>query len=87
MQTGRGKLERIDRTLEGHVIDNNASLEIRQDSVAIFVDSEKQVALRVEIESNDVFAVEEGQSVGFVAAIMLEKGTARRVKKINSILD
>jgi hypothetical protein len=72
MEAGRGKLERIDGTLEGHVINDNSSLEIGQDSVAIFVDSEKQVPLRVEIESDDVFAVEEGQSVGFIAAAVSE---------------
>jgi hypothetical protein len=80
MEAGRGKLERIDGTLEGHVINDNASLEIGQDSVAIFVDSEKQIPLRVEIESNDVFAVEEGQGVGFIAAAVLKKRTNKILK-------
>jgi hypothetical protein len=71
MEARRGKLERIDRTLEGHVINDDASLEICQDSVAIFVNREKQVPLRVEIEPNDVSAVEEGQRVGFIAATLL----------------
>lgn len=42
---------------------NNSSFKVRQDAAPIFINSKKEIALRVEIETDNIFAVEKRKGI------------------------
>jgi hypothetical protein len=65
VSAGRGECERSNSLPEGEVVEHYAAGYVCENGAAIFVDGEEEVSAGVEGEAGDVFAVGEGEGMGF----------------------
>lgn len=65
MSARRCKCEGGDLFPERKVVENYAAGHVCEDGAAIFVDGEEEVSAGVESEAGNVFAVGEGEGMGF----------------------